>query len=75
MTMQQRRSRQKSVAHKHRNNDVDPDVSNSNGPPQLSERHGSKVHLLAPPNVSTLPSVQENTAPAAGLAPPQVARP
>lgn len=34
---------------------------------QLSERHGSKVHLVAPPNISMLFSVQEKTLPAGAL--------
>lgn len=34
---------------------------------QLSERHGSKVHLVVPPNISMLLSVQENTLPAGAL--------
>lgn len=34
---------------------------------QLSERQGSKVHLVAPPNISMLLSVQEKTLPAGAL--------
>lgn len=34
---------------------------------QLSERQGSKVHLVAPPNISMLLSVQEKTLPADAL--------
>lgn len=35
--------------------------------PQLNERHASKLHLVAPPNISMLPSVQEKTFPAGAL--------
>lgn len=34
---------------------------------QLSERQGSKVHLVAPPKISTLLSVQEKMLPAGAL--------
>lgn len=34
---------------------------------QLSERQGSKSHLVAPPNISMLLSVQEKTFPAGAL--------
>lgn len=34
---------------------------------QLSQRHASKVHLVAPPNISMLLSVQEKTFPTGAL--------
>lgn len=34
---------------------------------QLSARHGSNVHLVAPPNTSMLDSDQENTLPVCAL--------
>lgn len=34
---------------------------------QLNERHASKLHLVAPPNISMLLSVQEKTFPAGAL--------
>lgn len=34
---------------------------------QLNERHASKLHLVAPPNISMLPSVQEKTFPTGAL--------
>lgn len=36
-------------------------------PPQLNERHASKLHLVAPPNISMLLSAQEKTFPAGAL--------
>lgn len=41
--------------------------SNGGNAVQLCERQGSKVHLVAPPNISTLLSVQEKTLPAGAL--------